>query len=81
MRYEIIDKSLFIDNRKNFLNKVDKNSVSVFLSNDFMPTNADETLHFVQNTNLLYLAGIDQEDTFLILAPNFPDKKIDSYLN
>ena len=73
MRYEIIDKSLFIDNRKNFLNKVDKNSVSVFVSNDFMPTNADETLHFVQNTNLLYLTGIDQEDTFLILAPNFPD--------
>lgn len=76
MRYEIIDKSLFIDNRKNFLNKVDKNSVSVFVSNDFMPTNADETLHFVQNTNLLYLTGIDQEDTFLILAPNFPDKKM-----
>ena len=68
MRYEIIDKSLFIDNRKNFLNKVDKNSVSVFVANDFMPTNADETLHFVQNTNLLYLTGIDQEDTFLILS-------------
>ncbi len=76
MRYEIIDNSLFIDNRKNFLNKVDKNSVSVFVSNDFMPTNADETLHFVQNTNLLYITGIDQEDTFLILAPNFPDKKM-----
>lgn len=41
-----------------------------------MPTNADETLHFVQNTNLLYLTGIDQEETFLILAPNFPDKKM-----
>lgn len=76
MRYEIIDNSLFINNRKNFLDKVDKNSASVFVSNEFMPTNADETLHFVQNTNLLYLTGIDQEDTFLILAPNFPDKKM-----
>ena len=66
--------SLIIE--KNFLDKVDKNSASVFVSNEFMPTNADETLHFVQNTNLLYLTGIDQEDTFLILAPNFPDKKM-----
>ena len=53
-----------------------ENSTSVFVSNEFMPTNADETLHFVQNTNLLYLTGIDQEETFLILAPNFPDKKM-----
>ena len=40
MRYEIIDNSLFINNRKNFLDKVDKNSASVFVSNEFMPTNA-----------------------------------------
>jgi Xaa-Pro aminopeptidase len=31
---------------------------------------------FIQNTNLFYLTGIDQEDTFLILAPDFPDKNL-----
>ena len=76
MRYDKIDKNLYINNRKNYLDKVNQNSTSVFVSNEFMPTNADETLHFVQNTNLLYLTGIDQEETFLILAPNFPDKKM-----
>ena len=76
MRHDKIDKNLYISNRKNYLEKVNKNSTSVFISNEFMPTNADETLHFVQNTNLLYLTGIDQEETFLILAPNFPDKKM-----
>ena len=76
MRYDKIDNNLYINNRKNYLDKVNQNSTSVFVSNEFMPTNADETLHFVQNTNLLYLTGIDQEETFLILAPNFPDKKM-----
>ncbi len=76
MRYDIIDNSLFKKNRKNYLEKVDSKSVSVFISNDFMPTNADETLQFVQNTNLFYLTGVDQEDTFLIIAPNFPDRKM-----
>ena len=76
MRFEKIDNNLYINNRKNYLDKVNQNSTSVFVSNEFMPTNADETLHFVQNTNLLYLTGIDQEETFLILAPNFPDKKM-----
>ncbi len=41
-----------------------------------MPTNADEEMLFIQNTNLFYLTGIDQEDTFLILAPDFPDKNL-----
>ena len=59
MRYDKIDKNLYINNRKNYLDKVNQNSTSVFVSNEFMPTNADETLHFVQNTNLLYLTGID----------------------
>ena len=76
MRFDKIDNKLYINNRKNYLDKVNQNSTSVFVSNEFMPTNADETLHFVQNTNLLYLTGIDQEETFLILAPNFPDKKM-----
>ena len=76
MRFDKIDNILYINNRKNYLDKVNQNSTSVFVSNEFMPTNADETLHFVQNTNLLYLTGIDQEETFLILAPNFPDKKM-----
>ena len=76
MRFDKIDNNLYINNRKNYLDKVNQNSTSVFVSNEFMPTNADETLHFVQNTNLLYLTGIDQEETFLILAPNFPDKNM-----
>ena len=76
MRYKSIENKLYINNRKKYLKNVEENSVSIFVSNDPMPTNADETLPFIQNTNLLYLTGIDQEDTYLILAPNFPDERM-----
>ena len=76
MRYKSIENKLYINNRKKYLKNIEENSVSIFVSNDPMPTNADETLPFIQNTNLLYLTGIDQEDTYLILAPNFPDERM-----
>ena len=76
MRYDRINNSLYTKNRKKYLDKVEPNSVSVLVSNDELPTNADELLPFVQNTNLLYLTGIDQEDTYLILAPQFPDRRM-----
>ena len=50
-------------------------SVAVFHSNDIMPTNADGTMPFRQNNDLLYLSGIDQEETILVLCPDFPDER------
>ena len=76
MRYQHINNNLFIKNRKNFIKSINDKSSAVFVSNDLMPTNADEEMPFIQNTNLFYLTGIDQEDTFLILAPDFPDKNL-----
>lgn len=48
-------------------------SVAVFHSNDIMPTNADGTMPFRQNNDLFYLSGIDQEETILVICPDFPD--------
>ena len=76
MRYQNINNNLFIENRKKFIESIKDKSATVFVSNDLMPTNADEEMPFIQNTNLFYLTGIDQEDTFLILAPDFPDKNL-----
>lgn len=52
------------------------NSVVLLKANDIMPTNADGTMPFVQNKNLFYLCGIDQEETILMLAPDFPDESM-----
>jgi Xaa-Pro aminopeptidase len=75
MRYQSIPSSLFVRNRKRLTSLLKPNSLAVFNSNDVMPTNADGTLGFRQNNNLLYLCGADQEESILVLAPDFPDKR------
>ena len=72
MRYTLPPKSLYIKNRANLTKKMPAKSVAVFNSNDIMPTNADGVMPFRQNNDLLYLCGIDQEDTLLLLMPDFP---------
>lgn len=67
MRYEPIDKSLFVGNRKRFKKAVPEDALCVFQSNDILPTNADGTHKFVQNSNLFWLTGIDQEETICLL--------------
>lgn len=76
MKYLPIEKNLFIDNRKNFIKNLRSGSIAVFNSNDIMPTNADGTMMFKQNTDLFYLSGIDQEESILVLFPEHPDKKM-----
>jgi Xaa-Pro aminopeptidase len=75
MRYEKIGADLFTTNRKRLVKSMKKNSLAVVNSNDIMPTNADGTMPFKQNTDLFYLTGIDQEESILVLCPDFPDKK------
>ena len=70
MRYEQIDKQLFINNRKRFVSHLKENSIAVFNSNDIMPTSADGTIPFVQHTDILYLSGIDQEESILVICPD-----------
>jgi Xaa-Pro aminopeptidase len=74
MRYHKIDSHLFIENRQRLSSSLPPRSVVVLLSNDRMPTNADGSLPFKQNSNLFYLTGIDQEDSMLILAPDHPNE-------
>jgi Xaa-Pro aminopeptidase len=40
-----------------------------------VPTNGDATHRFIQNSDLYWLTGIDQEDTMLVLFPDNPEAK------
>lgn len=75
MRYKSINKELFETNRKNLVKELKSNSLVVVNANDIMPTNSDGTMRFRQNSDLFYLTGVDQEETILVLCPDFPDKK------
>lgn len=70
MRYSPIDPQLFIDNRQRFMAKLPAGALAIFNANDILPTNADGTLPFVQNRDLFYLSGVDQEETILVLFPD-----------
>ena len=74
MKYSPIGKELFIKNRENFIRLLKPNSLAVFNSNDIMPTNSDGTMPFRQNNDLFYLSGIDQEESILLILPDFYHK-------
>ena len=76
MKYEQIDKKLFVENRKLFSVKLKENTLAIFNANDIMPTNADGTVPFRQNNDLFWLCGVDQEETVLVIFPDHPDKNL-----
>ncbi|TAH25131.1 MAG: M24 family metallopeptidase [Cytophagales bacterium] len=67
-RYTNIDSAFYINNRIKLQKELKENSIVILLSNDIMPTNADGVMGFKQQSDLFYLTGIDQEDTFLLLS-------------
>lgn len=75
MKYLPLNPEIFIQNRKRFIDKMDKNSIAIFNSNDELPYNGDALHPFVQNTDLFWLSGIEQEDTMVILFPDNPDER------
>lgn len=75
MRYDSIDPQLFITNRQRLCTHLKPKSLVILNANDLLPTNADGSMVFKQNTDLFYLTGVDQEETILVLFPDHPDEK------
>ncbi len=76
MKYKPLPKDFYIQNRYKLKERLEPKSIVIFHANDIMPTNADGTMKFRQNNDLFYLTGIDQEETILIVCPDFPDKNM-----
>lgn len=75
MKYLPINKRLFIQNRERLVKHLKPNSVAVFNSSDIMPTSADGIRPFIQNTDIFYLSGIDQEESILVICPDAKEEK------
>lgn len=75
MRYNPLPAELYVSNRQRLYGQLPPRSVVILTSNDVLPTNADGSLAFVQNSDQFYLSGIDQEETLLVLFPDAPDPK------
>ena len=57
MKYDSIDRQLFIKNRKKFMAQMKPKSIAVFNSNDIYPISADSTMPFEQHRDIFYLSG------------------------
>src|SRR5258706_7838867 len=73
MKYAPIPNSLFINNRKRFTKELKLGSLAVLNSSDILPTSADGSMPFIQQTDIFWLSGVDQEESILL---TFPDAKL-----
>ena len=71
-----IPNRLFIRNRANFSAQLPPRSIAVFTANEPMPRNGDEFYPFRQQSDFFYLTGINEENAFLLLAPDYPDEHL-----
>ena len=75
MRYRPLSASFYRVNRKNFSAELYPKSLAIFNSNDIYPISADSTLPFEQHRDILYLSGIDQEESILLIFPDAFEEK------
>ncbi len=69
MKYDRINKELYIRNRSKFISQLEEGALAVFNSNDIYPISADSTMPFQQHRDILHLSGVDQEESILVLFP------------
>ena len=62
-------------NRERLKKLLPPKSLAVLNANDVLPTNADGTLRMTPNSDLLYLSGVEQEQSILVLFPDADDEK------
>src|ERR1043165_202750 len=73
MKYTPIDPKLYTQNRQRFAKAMQPNSVAIFPANQTLTENGDATYVYVPNSDVLWLSGIRQEKTMVILYPDNPD--------
>jgi Xaa-Pro aminopeptidase len=73
MRYKPINPFLFEKNRQKLSRRLPSLSLAIVFSNDEMPRTADQFYPFRQNSDLLYLTGVEQPKTILCICPDNAD--------
>ena len=71
-----IPNRLFAKNRTNLAAQLPPKSVAVFTANEAMPRNGDQFFPFRQQSDFFYLTGINEENAYLLIAPDYPDEKL-----
>lgn len=70
MKYNSIDPKLYANNRSRFIKKMKANSIAIFHAHPQLPENGDAHYAFKQNSEVVWLCGMIQEKTMVILYPD-----------
>ena len=73
MKYLPINPALFTNNRKRFTKAMKPNSIAIFPANPVFPENGDEVYAYKPNADVVWLSGVGQEKTMVILYPDNAD--------
>lgn len=74
MKYLPIPSKLFTQNRERFIKKMKPNSIAIFPGNPVLPTNGDAIYTYRPNADVIWLSGVVQEKSMVILYPDNPDR-------
>lgn len=74
MKYEAIDSKLFTQNRERFIAQMKPNSIAIFPGNPVLLANGDAQYVYVPNSDVIWLSGVIQEKSMVILYPDNPDE-------
>jgi Xaa-Pro aminopeptidase len=75
MRHSPISSALFIENRQRLTALLPPGALVMVNANDIPPTNADGSLVGVPNSDLFHLAGVEQEESLLVIFPDAHEEK------
>lgn len=75
MKYHAIDPKLYAHNRERFVKKMKPNAIAIFHAHPTLPENGDAIYIEKPNSDVVWLSGIIQEKTMVVLFPNNLDKK------
>jgi Xaa-Pro aminopeptidase len=74
MKYSAIPSSLYTQNRQRFMKRMKPNSIAIFAANPVFAENGDAVYGYKPNSNIVWLSGVAQEKTMVILYPDNADK-------
>jgi Xaa-Pro aminopeptidase len=74
MRYNPLSSKTYVSHRQKLAQRMQNGELAIVNSNDILPTNGDGNMPFRQNSDMLYLTGVDQEESILVVFPSAHQK-------
>lgn len=74
MKYHALPTAIYSKNRERFMKKLPSNAIAIFHAHPALPENGDAQYAYKPNTDVVWLSGIVQEKTMVILNPSHHDK-------